>query len=94
MLTSRYNADNATFKVDYSEAYSVEDRIDEDLFNLLYNVIIVGKDNYNYDKMLEMMDFYVFEGFISWDMWDYLYGIIDLQHNPPIIEEEIEDTIE
>lgn len=94
MLASRYNSDTVSFKVDCSEAYLMDNIVDEDLFSLLYNVIIVGKDNYDYDKMLEMMDFYVFEGFISWDMWDYLYGIIDLQHNPPTAEEGIEDSIE
>ena len=89
MLTSRYNADSVTFKVDYSEAYSVENKIDEDLFNLLYNVIIVGKNNYNYDEMFNIISDYVSWNKITWEHFDILSGIMQLQHDGIENSEEI-----
>ena len=34
--------------------------------------------------MLEIMDLYAMIGFITWEMWDYLYEVIDSQINPVI----------
>ncbi|MGL4801862.1 MAG: hypothetical protein ACRC18_06325 [Cetobacterium sp.] len=86
MLASRYNADSASFKIDYNSMYSekLETEVDEDLFKLLQHNIIVGIDNYDYNKMIDMMDFYAINGFISWDMWDELWIMMELQHNPPV----------
>ena len=86
MLSSRYNADRADFRIDNTlgvpKTVSVE--LDYDLFELMKKVVIVGKDNYDRSKIEEQMDFYVTEGFIDWDMWDELFAIIELQHNPPV----------
>lgn len=86
MLSSRYNADRADFRIDNTlgvpKTASVE--LDYDLFELMKKVVIVGKDNYDRSKIEEQMDFYVTEGFIDWDMWDELFAIIELQHNPPV----------
>ena len=85
MLASRYNADNVTFKVDYPSMMSEREvEIDYDLFKLIQDNIIVGPENYDVDKMLEIMDLYAMIGFITWEMWDYLYEVIDIQINPVI----------
>ena len=85
MLASRYNADNVTFKVDYPSMMSEREvEIDYDLFKLIQDNIIVGPENYDVDKMLEIMDLYAMIGFITWEMWDYLYEVIDSQINPVI----------
>lgn len=89
MLTSRYNADSVTFKVDYSEAYYVENKIDEDLFNLLYNVIIVGKNNYDYDEMFNIISDYVSWNKITWEHFDILSGLMQLQYDEITNSEEI-----
>lgn len=85
MLASRYNADNVTFKVDYPSMMSEREvEIDYDLFKLIQDNIIIGPENYDVDKMLEIMDLYAMIGFITWEMWDYLYEVIDSQINPVI----------
>lgn len=85
MLASRYNADNVTFKVDYPSMMSEREvEIDYDLFKLIQDNIIVEPENYDVDKMLEIMDLYAMIGFITWEMWDYLYEVIDSQINPVI----------
>lgn len=85
MLASRYNVDNVTFKVDYPSMMSEREvEIDYDLFKLIQDNIIVGPKNYDVDKMLEIMDLYAMIGFITWEMWDYLYEVIDSQINPVI----------
>ena len=93
MLASRYNADNVTFKVDYPSMMSEREvEIDYDLFKLIQDNIIVGPENYDVDKMLEIMDLYAMIGFITWEMWDYLYEVIYSQINPVI--EDLEGTPE
>lgn len=93
MLASRYNADNVTFKVDYPSMMSEREvEIDYDLFKLIQDNIIVGPKNYDVDKMLEIMDLYAMIGFITWEMWDYLYEVIYSQINPVI--EDLEGTPE
>lgn len=93
MLASRYNADNVTFKADYPSMMSEREvEIDYDLFKLIQDNIIVGPKNYDVDKMLEIMDLYAMIGFITWEMWDYLYEVIYSQINPVI--EDLEGTPE
>lgn len=85
MLASRYNSDAVSFKVDYPSMMSEREvEIDYDLFKLIQDNIIVGPENYDVDKMLEIMDLYAMIGFITWEMWDYLYEVIDSQINPVI----------
>ena len=85
-LASTYSADSVTFKVDYALC-SEEVEYNEDLYNLILNNILVGKDNYNYDKMFNMILDYASWNQISWEQFDILVGVMDSQHNQPIEEE-------
>ena len=89
-LASTYSADSVTFKVDYALC-SEEVEYNEDLYNLILNNILVGKDNYNYDKMFNIILDYASWNQISWEQFDILVGLMDIQHNPPI--EEIPNEI-
>lgn len=94
-LSSTYSADSVTFKVDYtvcSENMSQEN-YDTDLYNLILNNILVGKDNYNYDHMFNIIMDYASWSQISWDQFDILVGLMDIQHNPPIEEIPTDDEI-
>ena len=90
-LASTYSADSVTFKVDYFSLCGDEENYDEDLYNLILNNILVGKDNYDYDKMFTMILDYASWNQISWEQFDILVGLIDMQHNPPVEEEITED---
>ena len=95
MLASRYNSDAVSFKVDYavcSENMSQEN-YDTDLYNLILNNILVGKDNYDYDHMFNIIMDYASWSQISWDQFDILVGLMDIQHNPPIEEIPTDDEI-
>lgn len=95
MLASRYNSDTVSFKVDYavySENMSQEN-YDTDLYNLILNNILVGKDNYDYDHMFNIIMDYASWSQISWDQFDILVGLMDIQHNPPIEEIPTDDEI-
>ena len=91
-LASTYSADSVTFKVDYALC-SEEVEYNEDLYNLILNNILVGKDNYNYDKMFNMILDYASWNQISWEQFDILVGLMDIQHNPPIEEIPTDDEI-
>ena len=93
-LASTYSADSVTFKVDYFSLCGDEENYDEDLYNLILNNILVGKDNYNYDKMFTMILDYASWNQISWEQFDILVGLMDMQHNPPVEELPTEDKIE
>ena len=93
-LASTYSADSVTFKVDYFSLCGDEENYDEDLYNLILNNILVGKDNYNYDKMFTMILDYASWNQISWEQFDILVGLMDMQHNPPVEELPTEDGIE
>ena len=92
-LSSTYSADSVTFKVDYSVCSEnrSQENYDTDLYNLILNNILVGKDNYDYDHMFNIIMDYASWSQISWDQFDILVGIMDLQHNPPI-EPPIEEV--
>lgn len=85
-LASTYSADSVTFKVDYALC-SEEVEYNEDLYNLILNNILVGKDNYDYNKMFNIILDYASWNQISWEQFDILVGVMDSQHNPPIEEE-------
>lgn len=91
-LASTYSADSVTFKVDYALC-SEEVEYNEDLYNLILNNILVGKDNYDYDKMFTMVLDYASWNQISWEQFDILVGLMDIQHNPPIEEIPTDDEI-
>ena len=93
-LASTYSADSVTFKVDYFSLCGDEENYDEDLYNLILNNILVGKDNYNYDKMFTIILDYASWNQISWEQFDILVGLMDMQHNPPVEELPTEDGIE
>ena len=90
-LASTYSADSVTFKVDYALYSEETEEYNEDLYNLILNNILVGKDNYNYDKMFTMILDYVTWGQLSFENFDTLVGLMDIQHNPPIDEEVTEE---
>lgn len=89
-LASTYSADSVTFKVDYALC-SEEVEYNEDLYNLILNNILVGKDNYDYDKMFTMILDYASWNQISWEQFDILVGLMDMQHNPPVEDEIVEE---
>ena len=92
-LASTYSADSVTFKVDYFSLCGDEENYDEDLYNLILNNILVGKDNYDYDKMFTIILDYASWNQISWEQFDILVGLMDIQHNPPIEEIPTDDEI-
>lgn len=89
-LASTYSADSVTFKVDYALC-SEEVEYNEDLYNLILNNILVGKDNYDYDKMFNIILDYTSWNQISWEQFDILVGVMDIRHNPPVEDEVIEE---
>ena len=86
MLASRYNADTVSFKVDVA---SLRDTFeyDNDLYELILNNILVGKDNYNREYIENLIIFYWMDFIISDEMYSTLFEIIEEQHNPKIEEE-------
>ena len=92
-LASTYSADSVTFKVDYFSLCGDEENYDEDLYNLILNNILVGKDNYDYDKMFTIILDYASWNQISWEQFDILVGLMDMQHNPPVEEIPTDDEI-
>lgn len=87
MLASRYNADTVSFKVDVA-SFSDTFEYDNDLYELILNNILVGKDNYNREYIENLIIFYWMDFIISDEMYSTLFEIIEEQHNPKIEEEE------
>ena len=86
MLASRYNADTVSFKVDVA-SFSDTFEYDNDLYELILNNILVGKDNYNREYIENLIIFYWMDFIISDEMYSTLFEIIEEQHNPKIEEE-------
>lgn len=86
MLASRYNADTVSFKVDVA-SFSNTFEYDNDLYELILNNILVGKDNYNREYIENLTRFYWMDFVISDEMYSTLFEIIEEQHNPKIEEE-------
>jgi hypothetical protein len=86
MLASRYNADTVSFKVDVA-SFSDTFEYDNDLYELILNNILVGKDNYNREYIENLIRFYWMDFIISDEMYSTLFEIIKEQHNPKIEEE-------
>lgn len=86
MLTSRYNADTVSFKVDVATLRNSFE-YDNDLYELILNNILVGKDNYNREYIENLIIFYWMDFIISDEMYSTLFEIIEEQHNPKIEEE-------
>ena len=85
MLASRYNADTVSFKVDVA-SFSDTFEYDNDLYELILNNILVGKDNYNREYIENLTRFYWMDFVISDEMYSTLFEIIEEQHNPKIEE--------
>ena len=85
MLASRYNADTVSFKVDVA-SFSDTFEYDNDLYELILNNILVGKDNYNREYIENLIRFYWMDFIISDEMYSTLFEIIEEQHNPKIEE--------
>ena len=86
MLASRYNADTVSFKVDVATLRNSFE-YDNDLYELILNNILVGKDNYNREYIENLIIFYWMDFIISDEMYSTLFEIIEEQHNPKVIEE-------
>lgn len=86
MLASRYNADTVSFKVDVATLRNSFE-YDNDLYELILNNILVGKDNYNREYIENLTRFYWMDFVISDEMYSTLFEIIEEQHNPKIEEE-------
>lgn len=86
MLASRYNADTVSFKVDVA-SFSDTFEYDNDLYELILNNILVGKDNYNREYIENLTRFYWMDFVISDEMYSTLFEMIEEQHNPKIEEE-------
>lgn len=86
MLASRYNADTVSFKVDVATLRNSFE-YDNDLYELILNNILVGKDNYNREYIENLIIFYWMDFVISDEMYLTLFEIIEEQHNPKIKEE-------
>lgn len=86
MLASRYNADTVSFKVDVA-SFSDAFEYDNDLYELILNNVLVGKDNYNREYIENLIRFYWMDFVISDEMYSTLFEIIEEQHNPKIEEE-------
>ena len=87
MLTSRYNADTVGFKVDVATLRNSFE-YDNDLYELILNNILVGKDNYDREYIENLIIFYWMDFVISDEMHSALFEIIEEQHNPKVIEDE------
>lgn len=97
-LNATYLADNANFGVAMiqspnGEIIASNINIDpknisiEDRYNLIKKVIIVGKDNYDKDKMEQLLDFYSMLNILTFERYSELLDIIDEQHKEIIIKD-------
>ena len=86
-LTSMYNSDSVAFKVNHTTYSEDVTEYNEDLYNLILENILVGKDNYNIDKMSNLILDYVSWNQITWEQYDILISLMEMQHRP-IIEED------
>lgn len=96
-LNATYLADNANFGVAMVKSPNGEvvvNNIDpknilfDDRYNLIKAVINIGKDNYDREKMEQLLDFYSMVNILSFERYSELLDIIDEQHK----EEVLEDT--
>ena len=82
-LDATYKSDSVTFKIDYvNSSKNMTNDYSEDLYNLILDNILVGKDNYNYNHMFNLIMDYASWNKITWEQFDELVLLMDLQHNP------------
>lgn len=94
-LNSTYSADQSNFRINVSvvNGREFEVELDYDLLKLIKANVLVGRDNYDRIKIEEILDFYVGIGKIDYCMWDEIWLIMELQHNPPIEEAPQDEVI-
>ena len=92
-LTSMYNSDSVAFKVNHTTYSEDVTEYNEDLYNLILENILVGKDNYNIDKMSNLILDYVSWNQITWEQYDILISLMEMQHRPLIEEDGDIDAI-
>lgn len=88
-LRSTYESYKTSFGIDIQSLHMSRSftEPDSDIFKLLYLVISEGTHNYDRYDIEEQIDFYTVIGILDYDMAEYLFNLIDLQH--PVYEEEI-----
>lgn len=99
-LNATYLADNANFGVEILKTPEAEAAVTalkniepkenisfNDRYNLIKAVISVGKDNYDREKMEQLLDFYSMLNIINSLQYEKLLNIIDEQHEEPGIIE-------
>ena len=89
-LNATYLADNANFGVamvksptgELPVAVNIDPKniLIEDRYNLIKAVINVGKDNYDREKMEQLLDFYSMVSILDFDRYAELIEIIEEQH--------------
>lgn len=111
-LNATYLADNANFGVEMVKSPTGElpaiinidpkNILIEDRYNLIKAVINVGKDNYDKERMEQLLDFYSMVNILDFDRYAELVEIIEEQHKEdiPVVlpldlpEEKLEPTDE
>lgn len=109
-LNATYLADNANFGVEMVKSSTGElptiinidpkNILIEDRYNLIKAVINVGKDNYDKERMEQLLDFYSMVNILDFDRYAELIEIIEEQHKEdiPVVlpldlpEEKLEPT--
>ena len=109
-LNATYLADNANFGVEMVKSPTGElpatinidpkNILIEDRYNLIKAVINVGKDNYDKERMEQLLDFYSMVNILDFDRYAELVEIIEEQHKEdiPVVlpldlpEEKLEPT--
>ena len=93
-LNATYLADNANFGVEMVKSPTGElpaiinidpkNILIEDRYNLIKAVINVGKDNYDKERMEQLLDFYSMVNILDFDRYAELVEIIEEQHKEDI----------
>ena len=93
-LNATYLADNANFGVEMVKSPTGElpatmnidpkNILVEDRYNLIKAVINVGKDNYDKERMEQLLDFYSMVNILDFDRYTELVEIIEEQHKEDI----------
>lgn len=93
-LNATYLADNANFGVEMVKSPTGElpatinidpkNILIEDRYNLIKAVINVGKDNYDKERMEQLLDFYSMVNILDFDRYSELIEIIEEQHKEDI----------
>ena len=81
MLKSIYSGESAKYDISIALRTTNVNYIDNDLFELLTKVILVGPNNYDREELEEKIDFFTLIDKLDYDMADVLFELIDNQHS-------------